>query len=75
MDQQGKKVRKRYDTYLTSFEKFQSLPEVERFLRPGVTLAELERIAQAYRDAEYARLVQRHKAELFRSFSPPGILG
>jgi hypothetical protein len=62
-------VRKRYDTYLTPFEKFQSLPEAERFLRPGVTMADLERIACAHSDTEYARLLQRQKAQLFDSFA------
>ena len=61
-------------TPLTPFEKFQSLPEAERFLRPGVTMADLERIAQAHSDTEYARLLQRRKAELFDSFGRSCIL-
>jgi len=69
------RVRKRYDTYLTPFEKFQSLPGAEGFLRPGVTMAELEQIACAHSDTEYAQLMQRRKAELFDSFSQSGILG
>lgn len=74
VDKRGK-VRKRYDTYLTPFERFQSLPTAERYLRPGVEMADLERIAQAHSDTEYAQLVQRRKAELFRSFASSGILG
>ena len=65
------RVRKRYDTYLTPFEKFKSLPQAERFLRDGVTRADLERIARAHSDTEYARLLQQRKTELFRSFSKP----
>ncbi len=73
VDKRGK-VRKRYDTYLTPFDKFQGLPEAERFLRPGVKMADLERIARAHSDTEYAWLLQRRKTELFRSFTQPGIL-
>jgi hypothetical protein len=73
-DKRGK-VRKRYDTYLTPFEKFQSLPEAERFLSPGVTMTALEHIAQAHSDTEYARMLQRRKAELFDSFTRSCILG
>ncbi len=74
VDERGK-VRKRYDTYQTPFERFQSLPEAERFLKPGVQLADLERIATAHSDTQYAQLLQRRKAELFRSFERSGILG
>ncbi len=68
IDKRGN-VRKRYDTYLTPFEKFQKLPEAARFLRPGVTMADLERQALAHSDTEYARLLQRYKAKLFDSFA------
>jgi len=61
------KVRKRYDTYLTPFEKFKSLMKPERFLRPGVIMEDLEKIARAHIDTEYARLVQREKVKLSRS--------
>ena len=74
VDKRGK-VRKRYDTYLTPFEKLQSLPEAERFLKEGVTLADLERMAKAHSDTGYAQLLQRRKAELFRSFTRSCILG
>jgi hypothetical protein len=74
VDKRGK-VHKRYDTYLTPLEKLVSLPVAERFLKPGVTLAELERMAQAHSDTAFARLMQRSKAELFRSLASSGILG
>ncbi len=69
MDRKGK-IRKRYDCYLTPFEKLKSLPQAEQYLRPGVTMEELERIAHAHSDTEYAMLVQHEKAKLFRSFAP-----
>jgi hypothetical protein len=74
VDQRGK-VRKHYETYLTPFEKFKSLPGAEGYLRPGVTLEGLEEIAQAHSDTEYAQLLQQHKAKLFRSFASSGTLG
>jgi hypothetical protein len=68
------KIKEKYETCLTPFEKFQSLLNHEQFLKEGVTLEELEQIARSYSDTEYAKLVQEKKAELFRSFSKPGIL-
>ena len=73
LDKQGK-ARKCYDNYLTPFDKFKRLPQAEQFLRPGVTLADLEQIARAQSDTEYARLLQRRKVELFRSFPSAAIL-
>ncbi|HNR25046.1 MAG TPA: hypothetical protein PKG50_06470 [Candidatus Bipolaricaulis anaerobius] len=69
VDRKGK-IRKRYDAYLTPYEKLKSLPQAEQYLRPGVTMAELERIAQRHSDTEYALLVHQEKVKLFRSFAP-----
>ena len=66
-DQRGK-LRKCYDTYLTPFEKFVSLPQPQRFLKPGLTLAQLEQLANAHSDTEFAALLQQRKSQLFRSF-------
>jgi hypothetical protein len=66
-DQRGK-LRKCYDTYLTPFEKFVSLPHPQRFLKPGLTLAQLEQLANAHSDTEFAALLQQRKSQLFRSF-------
>jgi len=71
VDRRGK-IRKRYDSYLTPFEKLKSLPKAEQYLRRGVTMEKLETIASAHSDTEYAKRVQREKAKLFRSFAPPG---
>lgn len=69
VDRKGK-IRKRYDAYLTPYDKFRSLPQAEQYLRPGATMAELERVARSHSDTEYALLVQQEKANLFRSFAP-----
>ena len=45
IDARGK-IKKKYDTYLTPLEKLKSLPSVETYLKPGVTIAQLETIAR-----------------------------
>ncbi len=70
IDKKGK-ARKRYDCYLTPFEKLKSLPNPEQYLRLGVTMDALEKIALAHSDTQYAQFVQREKAKLFRSFASP----
>jgi len=74
IDRRGK-IRKHYDTYLTPFEKLKSLEMAEAYLRPGVTMAELDQIALAHSDTEYAQILQQQKAQLFRSFAQPRTLG
>jgi len=73
VDKRGK-LRKHYDTYLAPFEKLKNLHKPEQFLRPGITVEDLERIAKSHSDTEFARLVQEEKAKLFRSFARTGIL-
>lgn len=73
IDRRGK-VRKRYDTYLTPFEKFERLPQAKSFLRPGVTMAQLKQIARAHSDTEFAQRLHREKAQLFHSFPKLGRL-
>ena len=73
VDERGK-IKKKYETYLTPFEKFQSLLKPEQFLKKGVTMESLKEVEQQRSDTEYAKLVQEKKTALFRSFSKPGIL-
>ena len=73
VDSRGK-VRKCYDTYLTPFEKFLSLLQPQRFLKPGVTLDALKQTANAHSDTEFAQLLQQRKSELFRSFPVLGTI-
>lgn len=67
-DARGKE-KKIYDIYLTPYEKFKSLPDAERYLKPGITLAELDAIARRMSDTEYAIMMQKQKAELFKNLS------
>ena len=73
MDEKGK-IKKKYETYLTPFEKFHSLSKPEQFLKNGVTMETLKEVEEQRSDTEYAKLVQEKKIKLFRSFSKPGIL-
>ena len=73
VDKKGK-IKKKYDTYLTPFEKFKTLVKPKQYLKKGVLLKDLEKIACSHSDTEYATLMQKKKSQLFRSFAKPGIL-
>jgi len=62
------KRRRLYERWATPFELLCELPRCEGFLRPGVTLAELDRFAQTQSDTEAALQMQRAKRQLFASF-------
>ena len=59
------KRRRVYQRWATPWELFRELPQCESFLRPGVTLAELERFAQLQSDTEAALAMQEAKRQLF----------
>ena len=66
IDARGKET-KIYDVYRTPYERFRSLPHAEQYLKPGVTLAHLEAIAQRMSDTDYAIMMQKAKAELSKN--------
>ena len=61
------KRRRIYQRWATPWELFQELPHGEGFLRPGVSLGELERFAQLQSDTEAALAMQRAKRKLLGS--------
>jgi hypothetical protein len=67
VDTRGKE-KKKYDTYLTAYEKLKSLPGAQQYLKTGVTFAELDKIAYAFSDNEWAGKMQKAKQTLFASF-------
>jgi transposase InsO family protein len=73
VDNKGK-IKKKYETYLTPFEKLKAFERPEKLLKKGVLLEDLEKIARSHSDTEYAKLMQQKKLQLFRSFAKPGIL-
>lgn len=65
------KYKNVYKTYLTPFEKLQSLERPEQYLKPGMTMALLEQFAKQLSDTEAAEAMQKAKLELFKSFRSP----
>lgn len=68
IDAKGK-IKKKYDQYLTPYEKLLSLKNPEQYLREGINLQLLKEIAEEKSDNEYAELMQKEKAKLFKSFT------
>jgi len=67
LTQANGKRRRIYRRWATPLELFRELPGCERFLRPGVTLAELESFAQLQSDTEAALAMQCAKRKLLGS--------
>lgn len=66
VDKRGK-IKKRYDVYMTPFEKLKTIPNVERYLKDGVTIETLEQFAQKESDTECAEKMQKAKKKLFET--------
>jgi len=73
-DKRGKRQRKyKIEDYRTPFEKLQSLSAAERFLKPGLSLPELEKRALAISDTECARRMSAAKTKLLRQCQTPSL--
>ena len=73
-DARGKRQRKyKTEDYRTPFEKLQSLPEAEQFLKAGVSLAELEKQALAISDTACALRMNAAKTKLLRQCKPSSL--
>jgi len=62
------KIRKKYDQYMMPYEKFLSLENPQQYLEEKITIRMIEDIAKEKSDNEYAALMQKEKAKLFKSF-------
>lgn len=69
VDKKGKE-RKTYpqELYQTPYEKLKSLPNAKKYLKPGVSFEELDKIAYAESDNEFAEKMQNAKDKLFEIF-------
>jgi len=67
VDKRGKE-KKKYDVYMTAYEKLKSLPNAEQYLKDRVTFTELDKIAYAFSDNEWAEKMQKAKQKLFAGF-------
>jgi transposase InsO family protein len=64
VEESNGKRRRVYRRWATPFEIFSQTPQCETYLRAGVSLAELERFAQAQSDTEAAIEMQRAKRQM-----------
>ena len=69
-DKRGK-IRKKYDQAFVPYERFKALAKAEQYLKPGVTFAELDLIAYALSDNEYAKTLQEAKSKLEKIIKKP----
>ena len=67
-DTRGKE-KKKYDTYLTPYEKLCSLPDWEKYLRAEVNSTSLKSEVERDSDNECARKLQEAKSKLFKTFA------
>ena len=69
LDERGKRQRQyKLEDYRTPFEKLQSLPGAEQFLKSGVRMPELEQRAHAISDTECALRMNAAKTKLLQQY-------
>jgi hypothetical protein len=61
-------VVKRYNIYITPYEKLKSLPDAGTYLKNGVTFERLDTLANTESDNESAEKMQKEKKKLFENF-------
>src|SRR3989338_3916058 len=66
IDRRGKE-KKKYDTYITPFEKLKRIPDVETYLKPDVTIETLEAAARKESDNACAERLQNAKRILLET--------
>ena len=67
LDRRGKRKREyKREDYATPYEKWKSLPEAEKYLKPNMTFARLDDAAGKMSDTEYARKMAAAKERLLR---------
>lgn len=71
-DSKGK-IRKQYTRWLTPYEKLKSLKTAKEYLKPEFDFKELDKIACAQSDNEFAEEMNRAKKKLFKKISRDNI--
>jgi len=67
LDARGKRKQKyKRDDYATPYEKWKSLPQAEKYLKPKMSFARLEEAALKMSDTECARRMSAAKGQLLR---------
>jgi len=68
LDARGKRQRRyRAEDYATPYEKLKSLPKAEQYLKPGISLTQLDSFARAMSDTDCARKLRAAKIKLLRT--------
>jgi hypothetical protein len=67
-DKKGK-IRKKYNQWMTPYEKFKSLENAKQYLKPKFNFTELDKIAYDKSDNEFAKEMNIEKRKLFRKIS------
>lgn len=65
-DKRGK-IRKKYETNTTPYERLKSLPNAETFLKPGISFEQLDKIAYAESDNYFAEKMTESKKEVLKN--------
>jgi transposase len=67
LDARGKRQRHyKLEDYRTPYEKWQSLPQAEQYLKAGLSFAQIDKLAQKLSDTECAAKMSSAKAKLLR---------
>jgi len=67
-DKRGK-IRKKYETYMTPYERLKSVPNAEQYLKPGVSFERLDKIAYAQSDNDFAGSMEKAKKEVLKNLT------
>jgi hypothetical protein len=67
VDARGK-IKKKYETYDTPFDRLKQIPEIETYLKPGITLASLTELSLRESDNLCAEKMQNAREKLFAAF-------
>ena len=65
VDDKGKK-KKIYNLYQTPYDHLKSLPNAQKYLKKGVTLEQLDKIAYSHSDNEFAKMMREEERKLFQ---------
>jgi len=57
------------ENYMTPYEKFKSLKDAKQYLKPGLTFMDLDKIAYAHSDIDYAKYMQKEKFKMLKIVS------
>lgn len=59
------KQKKIYNKYLTPYEAVKNIPNARKYLKPGTTFNQLDKISMQHSDNEYASIMDGEKIKLF----------